>query len=101
MFNADFGADEPSDPLAACPPQLNAEGLAVATSDEIDIGGAETLAESGAISSHAYLDGGMHPSFRKLLRIRGAKDLAKLTSLTAVPISRPEAALADPHKADE
>ncbi len=91
MFDSDPGADEASDPLATCPPQLNAEGLAVAGTP---VGG-------GAVSLHAYSDGGMHPSFRKLLRNRGAKDLAKVTSITAVPISRPEATLADPHSTDE
>ncbi|WP_208867843.1 L,D-transpeptidase family protein [Mesorhizobium delmotii] len=101
VFDAEFGADEPSDPLAACPPQPNAEGLAVATSFENSTGGVGTPAGSRAISAHAYSDGGMHPSFRKLLRNRGAKDLAKMTSVTAVPVSRPDAALADPHSANE
>jgi hypothetical protein len=42
----------------------------------------------------------MHPVFRKLLEREGATRLAKTTSHTGVPISRPEAALADPHGAD-
>jgi hypothetical protein len=43
----------------------------------------------------------MHPTFRKLLERNGDKALAKRTSLTSVPISRPEAALADPHSPQE
>jgi hypothetical protein len=39
----------------------------------------------------------MHPSFRAMLKRNGAKAMAKKTSQTAVPVSRPEAALADPH----
>lgn len=101
VFEAKFEAGEPTDPLAACPPQLDIKEPAVASSYETGTGGPETLGGNGAISSHAYSDGGMHPSFRRLLKSRGAKDLAKMTSVTAVPISRPDAALADPHGADE
>jgi hypothetical protein len=62
----------------------------------------DNLITSGtSVSAHAYADGGMHPVFRKLLERKGEKALAKQTSMTAVPISRPEAALADPHSADE
>jgi hypothetical protein len=44
----------------------------------------------------AYSDGGMHPSFRALLKAQGPKKLAASISGTQYPISRPDAALADP-----
>jgi hypothetical protein len=59
------------------------------------------LASGTVISAHAYSDGGMHPSFRKLLKSRGAEVLAQTASLKNVPVSRPDAALADPHTPGE
>ena len=61
----------------------------------------DLLSTGSVLSAHAYSDGGMHPSFRKLLERGGQASLAKRTSLTSVPISRPEAALADPHSPNE
>jgi len=56
------------------------------------------VAMAGGTSSvmNAYVDGGMHQSFRALLKNSGAKDMAGRVSGTKYPISRPEAALADP-----
>ena len=45
-----------------------------------------------------YLDGGMHKSFRSLLKREGPVKMAKLVSLSAEPVSRPKAALADPYQ---
>lgn len=102
VFNADFEEGEPKDPLAACPPILNTENQLVAAKREADTRVMEaTLQSKSQISAHAYADGGMHPSFRALLKRRGARELAKETSLTDVPVSRPESALADPHTAGE
>jgi hypothetical protein len=62
----------------------------------------ETLLASGSVvPEHAYLDGGMNPVFRKLLDRNGEQALAKKTSMTSVPISRPRAAAADPHQEGE
>ena len=44
----------------------------------------------------AYSDGGMNPVFRKILAKKGPQYLSEITSSTAVPVSRPQAALADP-----
>lgn len=102
MFNAEFEGGEPRDPLASCPARIDLEDPAVVAKREADL-----LAMNAAIanetvpSAHGYADGGMHPSFRKLLKGRGAEALAKMTSTTAVPVSRPEAALADPHEVGE
>jgi murein L,D-transpeptidase YafK len=83
----------PADPMAACPPQMSTP---VATRTESDLLAIDSFATS-SVAAHAYTDGGMHPTFRKLLERKGEKALSRQTSLTAVPISRPEAALADPH----
>lgn len=102
VFDAEFEGGDPRDPLASCPPLLNSENGAVAARDDADARKTQALLASGAtIEAHAYSDGGMHPSFRKLLQSRGAAALAKRTSLDDVPISRPEAALADPHSPSE
>ncbi|MBD0414015.1 L,D-transpeptidase family protein [Oryzicola mucosus] len=100
VFDRTFEGGEPSDPLAACPPSL--ESPAVASRWQSDAAEIQKLIASGVpVATHAYSDGGMHPSFRKLLQSSGEKALAKRTSQTAVPISRPDAALADPHAAAE
>ncbi|MGD9913335.1 MAG: hypothetical protein AB7S80_04575 [Rhizobiaceae bacterium] len=93
VFDAQF-ASEPTDPLAACPPIAGAENPAVAMRAERDRSEMERLlAEGTAPTAYAYQDGGMHPSFRKVLQRNGEKALAKQTSLTKVPISRPAAVL--------
>ena len=48
------------------------------------------------ITEHAYVDGGMHPSFRAQLKRYGAKSFSAKTSVRKYPVSRPDAALADP-----
>jgi murein L,D-transpeptidase YafK len=102
VFDAEFEEGEPRDPLAACPPVANSPEMAFAERTQADLAAAERLLISGStVSAHAYSDGGMHPTFRKLLERNGDKALAKRTSLTSVPISRPEAALADPHSPQE
>lgn len=102
VFDAKFEGQGPQDPLAACPPALNTEEPAITVRREADKKAMEAaLAGGAALSIHAYADGGMHPRFRALLKNIGAKELARKTSLTEVPISRPDAALADPHMPDE
>ena len=88
--------DMPNDPLAACP-QEALESPVIASRQQADEQKIDELVSNGALSAYAYSDGGMHPTFRKLLEREGAQRLAKRTSLSAVPVSRPEAALADPH----
>ncbi|MEA3534909.1 murein L,D-transpeptidase family protein [Rhizobium sp. CC-YZS058] len=103
VFNRDFGGAEPADPLAACPPSTST--LDGALTAKLEAEQAKTAAlSSGEITgslpttsaASAYLDGGMHPSFRALLRQKGPQKLAASISGTKYPISRPEAALADP-----
>jgi len=100
VFDTQFPGGEPQDPLAPCPPSLSTDNPAVAARTETDRIATEQLVSSGmAPTAYAYSDGGMHASFRKLLAQNGAKALAKQTSMTSVPISRPAAALADPDTA--
>ncbi|SMH26422.1 L,D-transpeptidase family protein [Mesorhizobium australicum] len=102
VFDREFDGGEPQSALAACPPALNADDPLVAARQQSDRLATDNLLSTGsAFSAHAYADGGMHPSFRKLLERSGESALAKRTSLTSVPISRPDAALADPHSPDE
>ncbi|MBP0441296.1 murein L,D-transpeptidase [Tianweitania sediminis] len=90
--------DLPADPLAACPADTSVTDALIASRQQSDDLKVETLvAEGYALRAHAYSDGGMHPDFRRLLKREGAKGLSKRTSLNAVPVSRPDAALADPH----
>jgi murein L,D-transpeptidase YafK len=49
--------------------------------------------------SFAYADGGMHTSFRSMLKNSGVERLQAMTSGT-VEVSRPDAALADPYSPD-
>jgi len=91
------GLPPSGNPLAACPntaisdPQV----LAKSNADKEEI---SVLLKTGTVSSaYQYTDGGMHPAFRQQLQLIGAKTLAKRTSFSAVPVSRPKAALADPY----
>tara|TARA_R110002051_G_scaffold123095_1_gene196118 strand:- start:17772 stop:18785 length:1014 start_codon:yes stop_codon:yes gene_type:complete len=102
VFDATFEGGNPRDALASCPPLLNEEDDAVAARRVSDERKMQAILGSGTVvSAHAYSDGGMHSSFRKLLKSRGAKALAQTTSLKDVPVSRPDAALADPHRPGE
>jgi murein L,D-transpeptidase YafK len=98
VFNTEFADGEPSDPLAQCP-AIAGEGA----SDLMAKIGAEqkkldaAFAGATPASSFAYVDGGMHPSFRSLLKQQGPKGLAARISRTKYPVSRPDAALADPY----
>ncbi len=96
VFNvANVGTD---DPLAACPPlevdpSVAGAVASKAASDMEAVG--RIIASEPTFPAMSYVDGGMHPSFREILARSGPEKLAKLTSERA-PVSRPEAALADP-----
>lgn len=98
VFDTEFEGGQPRDPLAACPPVAGGADPLVAQKTKADLLAMDRLVQAGtALSAHAYVDGGMHPTFRRLLERVGEDRMAKRTSLTAVPVSRPAAALADPH----
>lgn len=97
VFNTEFQGGDPSDPLAACPPTAmpsDPQLVAKIAAEKQRVEAA--LAESRASTMTAYVDGGMHPSFRSLLKKEGADKLAARISSIKYPVSRPEAALADP-----
>ncbi|OJF93327.1 L,D-transpeptidase family protein [Pararhizobium antarcticum] len=99
VFNREFEGGEPTDALASCPPAINQlEPMAMARIDAEaqKLDAAITGSVPAMSSMTAYSDGGMHPSFRALLKTQGPKRLAASISATKYPISRPEAALADP-----
>lgn len=102
VFDAEFEGGDPRDALAPCPAMLNGEHPAIAAKRDADERAMQAMLAGGtALSTHAYSDGGMHPSFRAFLQRRGAEELARKTSLNDVPVSRPDAALADPHRSGE
>ncbi len=98
VFNKEFTDGEPSDPLAACPATAAPlDGGLVAKLDAEQMKLDAALNGSGAAPMSSYVDGGMHPSFRNILKQRGAGRMASQISGTKYPISRPDAALADPY----
>ncbi|MDF2994563.1 MAG: hypothetical protein K0R27_200 [Xanthobacteraceae bacterium] len=88
------------DPLAPCfqempDPEVASLVAQREAQDEQTIG---QLSQSSPAVSPAYVDGGMHPVYREILRRSGPAKLATLTSGAGkVPVSRPDAALADPY----
>ena len=91
VFNKMFPGGEPVDPLAACPGDTGKDDLVA------DAG--LTVATAPDMHAYTYVDGGMHPSFRAMLKEYGAKRMATKVSVIKYPISRPDAALADPYEA--
>ncbi len=91
MFDTDFNGGELSNPLAACPISVPE----TAYTESVTADPLAPLQQSTA--AHAYVDGGMHLSFRKVLAQRGDEVLSKQTSRDQVPISKPAAALTDQH----
>jgi murein L,D-transpeptidase YafK len=86
QFNRAF-TEEPDSPLGACPGATDVVADATATRD---------IVLESRITEHAYVDGGMHPSFRAQLKRYGAKSFSAKTSVKKYPVSRPDAALSDP-----
>mgnify|MGYP000046383283 FL=1 len=101
VFNATFQDGEPADPLGQCPASIDQPGAMAFSGPEIPRGPLNVETEVNTASYHAYEDGGMNEVFRRMLKTRGEKKMSKMTPLTAVPVSRPEAALADPHNPGE
>lgn len=86
----------PSDPLGACP-EFDPAPQAVTAKAAADLAKMQGLIDDGPKMPNAYVDGGMHPDFRKILAEKGPEHLSRKTSSTSVPVSRPRAALEDPY----
>lgn len=96
-FNAEFDGPAPSSPLAECPGRLDLPDQEIATKRASDERKVASLLETTSVRALAYQDGGMHRSFRALLKQYGAEKLAGKVSDIDYPISRPDAALSDPY----
>lgn len=97
MFDMDFGGREPTNPLAACPAGNANPAPLVEAKAKSDQSSFEALLKQPPPRALAYQDGGMHPQFRALLKKFGEKALAERVSDIKYPVSRPDAALADPY----
>jgi murein L,D-transpeptidase YafK len=99
VFNArPIDAAAVFDPLRPCPAlEVAADPLLIAH-DRSEAAKVLALLASPKLGVPlAYVDGGMHPIFREALLKFGPERLAKQTSIKAVEVSRPRAALADPY----
>ncbi|WP_371345978.1 L,D-transpeptidase family protein [Ancylobacter sp. IITR112] len=87
-----------ANPLAPCPPLApDAALIAAASKQAQDEQAVAALAATRPPAEASYVDGGMHASFRDILRRSGPQKLAAMTSGGKVPVSEPTAALADPY----
>lgn len=93
VFNKMFPGGEPTDPLAGCPGDTGKDDRVADAS--------LTVSTAPEMHAYTYLDGGMNPSFRAMLKEYGPKQMARKVSVIKYPISRPDAALADPYKASD
>ncbi|CAH0343516.1 hypothetical protein ACQKP1_25030 [Allorhizobium sp. NPDC080224] len=97
MFNKEFVGGEPRYPLEACPASAASSDPALMARMAEETQRLEAaLQQAGGSTVSSYVDGGMHPSFRALLKKEGPDRLAARISGTKYPVSRPDAALADP-----
>lgn len=97
VFNTEFDGGEPRDPLAACPSTARPSDPQLVAKLAVEKQKVETaVSKSSGSRVMSYVDGGMHPSFRQLLKKEGPEKLAARISSIKYPVSRPDAALADP-----
>lgn len=92
VFNRDFEKGEPREPLKTCS-RMNVPVQDADTSASVAL---FDSADDTPLHAETYADGGMNRAYRILLQKYGAKTLSSRVSTTNYPISRPEAALADP-----
>ncbi|KAF0227397.1 MAG: hypothetical protein FD175_2740 [Beijerinckiaceae bacterium] len=102
VFDPKEGAG-PFTPGAPCPAYEEDPAIVAAVADkkaEDEKRLADLVAKGAPAMSFAHVDGGMHPSFRSLLKTVGPERLQAMTS-GRVEVSRPDAALLDPFNALE
>jgi murein L,D-transpeptidase YafK len=91
----------PIEAAAACPPLETSIAPEVVAKRSEDARTLQVLLSEGRGGTPmSYVDGGMHPSFRDMLKRLGTKELASMTSMTAVQVSRPDALLDGPAGAE-
>ncbi|BDA86206.1 hypothetical protein Sa4125_37480 [Aureimonas sp. SA4125] len=101
VFDARSKDGLPIEPAAACPPMETRVDPAVVAKRTEDTRVLQALLSEGRGGTPmSYVDGGMHPSFRDMLKRLGTKELASKTSMTAVQVSRPDALIDDPAGAE-
>ncbi|SCW87833.1 hypothetical protein SAMN02927900_06018 [Rhizobium mongolense subsp. loessense] len=100
VFDAEFKDGDPDDPLAVCPKRIDQSDPAVVAKSSADEKKYQELAAKD-FAPLAYQDGGLHPSFRTLLKENGDIKLAEKVSVIKYPISRPPSVLADPSNRNE
>lgn len=99
VFNTEFQGGDPKNPLADCPAALPPSDPQLASRLAAERARLKAaLAVPSDIPVNAYVDGGMHPGFRALLKKNGAEQLAASISGIKYPVSQPRAALADPYE---
>ncbi|MCS0504961.1 L,D-transpeptidase family protein [Ancylobacter mangrovi] len=93
--------DAALDPLGACPADPSSQQIAQQLEQRQLAETAQMVAVAAANPAIAppYVDGGMHESFREVLRRSGPEKLSAMTS-SKIPVSRPDAALADPYSGE-
>jgi len=90
--------DAALDPLGPCPIDASTPAIAQRLQQDqmLQVAGLAAVANEPAAPAPRYVDGGMHKSFREVLRRSGPERLARATS-GKIPVSQPDAALADPY----
>lgn len=102
VFNARDGAG-PMEPGKACPPyeiDPDVQPLVSRKQERDQTRFTELVGAGAPAMSYALSDGGMHKSFRAMLKNLGPERMQPVVA-GKVEISRPEAALADPFDADD
>lgn len=100
MFGQQALAYKDTSPLASC---FGDSILSSITSDgKIETTTSVELALNSPLPTPpvSYDDGGMHFTFRNILKQKGPAYLSDKTSVKSEPVSRPKAALADPYSPD-
>jgi len=96
VFDTNFEGREPANPISACPAGNAVPAPSVDAKAKSDLSSFEALLKQTPPKALAYQGGGMYPQFRALLKKFGQEKFAERVSDIKYPVSRPDAALADP-----
>jgi murein L,D-transpeptidase YafK len=92
VFNARARSGAPLSPLAPCPELVHdlPDDLVERIRKKSEALHAAGRGASGQSPNARFVDGSMHYRFRAMLREIGPEEMSRRTSLTGVPVSRPE-----------